>query len=345
MVIIAGKRAVFVAAAAAVLAFLIFRIGSPSLNIRASVSKTDVLIGDSLKYTLVITARSGTVVERPDIRAHLADFTFRDLKTSVEDFFRRRVYRYVCIFSRNDPGDYTIGPMKVRYREKGETGWREKKTRAFNITVRGVLPEQAGGGKIRMESGIAGAKGPIRSDGDDSGRDLDVGVSYRIKDAGGPKSVKAPLDIVFMALMGLAAAAFFAVLVSFIYDKVFRRKVPPMPPDAVALQKLKALENAGRPHPEGPREFCRAVSSALKEYLRARFGMEPLEKTATEFMSELDLIPGVDDGCKEKVREVLALCDLVKYAEYGSSPEELGVCLAHARDVIIKTRAEPKVTP
>lgn len=339
-------RTVIVLAAAAgiALAAWTFAARSAPLAVSAATDRSRILIGDTVRYTLTASARGDVSVEQPDLDAYFAAFTVRDKKRSVTESFGRRVYRYTYFFTKEDPGAYSAEPLAVRYKVRSEKEWREASVPGFTLTVQGLLsvavPRKA---TITIGGGMAGGrKYTPRSDGPDAGpggraEEVDTVFNYDIKDGPGPKTIMSAQDIVFMALIAVAAVIGGLALIFILYDRFFRPRVPPPPIDAAALEKLKGLEE--RFAKEGSvKEACSLLSAALVGYLRARFAMEPLEKTSREFLAELEGVQGVNASQRERVRAILTACDMVRYAAVAVPPAELTAAVIAARQVIDETK-------
>ena len=172
--------------------------------------------------------------------------------------------------------------------------------------------------------------------GDEHTMTIDSAFSYKIRESGDVKRVWTIQDLIFIAILLLAALVFSVAALTFVYDRLFRKEAPEIPPDALAADRLKALKL-----PAGDiiktKDFCFTLSFILKDYLKSRFGMEKLEKTTREFLSELERVSALGPGEREKTGKVLGLCDLVKYSDYTSSDAELPESASLAGDIISKT--------
>lgn len=329
--------AIFIAGAAAFL----FAGRMLPLKASASLSRTDVLIGDSMRYCLMVDARRDVSVEIPDLARYFEGFSIRNNKRTVEDIFGRRVYRYIYIIAKEDAGDFEVAPLEIRYKDKPGGDWRVQEVRGFDIRVRSVLGQEREYKKdIKIGSDMAAGPRGLAKESGDNGRTMTVDsvFDYRIKDAPRPKNILTLQDIVFLVLSGLAGLVALVALLTFIYDRVFRKKVPPVSIDIAALEKIKKLDPRHAVETSSPKDFCLVLSSVLKDYLRSRFSMEAREKTTREFLAELNGISGLADEYKKKVLEVLTLCDLVKYSGYASDESELSAGAAYAKTIVIDTR-------
>src|SRR3954452_22779673 len=95
--------------------------------------------------------------------------------------------------------------------------------------------------------------------------------------------------------------------------------VPIVPPHVRAKQRLaEALALIGQ-----PREFCTAVSDAIRQYLEERFSFHAPDRTTEEFLHELSATNLLLPDQKESLGDFLQRCDLVKFARYEPREPEL----------------------
>ena len=94
-------------------------------------------------------------------------------------------------------------------------------------------------------------------------------------------------------------------------------------PWETALRELSALKSWA-PLKEGRvEEYYVALSGIVRHYLEGRFGLRAPEMTTDEFFELMSRDGTLVREHKELVNEFLAHCDLVKFARYGPSSEEI----------------------
>lgn len=117
--------------------------------------------------------------------------------------------------------------------------------------------------------------------------------------------------------------------------KAIEAIVPPVPPHVRAKQRLAdALALIGQ-----PREFCIAVSDALRVYLEERFSFRAPERTTEEFLLDLKKTDLLMRDQKESLEDFLTRCDLVKFAKY--EPREAELRDLHASALRLVEETEP----
>ena len=90
-----------------------------------------------------------------------------------------------------------------------------------------------------------------------------------------------------------------------------------------------------------PREFCIAVSDALRVYLEERFQFSATERKTEEFLLDLKKTDLLLRDQKESLEEFLTRCDLAKFAKY--EPRELELRELHASALRLVEETEPSL--
>lgn len=106
---------------------------------------------------------------------------------------------------------------------------------------------------------------------------------------------------------------------------LWRRRKPAVedirrvPPDELARERLTAaLALLSQPE-----RFCTAVSEITRTYLEDRFGLRAPEQTTEEFLAELPRSAVLDVRHKDVLADFLTRCDLVKFARFEPTRDEL----------------------
>ena len=136
---------------------------------------------------------------------------------------------------------------------------------------------------------------------------------------------------------------------------------PPRPPWEVALERLDEVRHAGLLHVGRHAEYFDRVSDAVRGYLGARFGFDGLESTSDEILVALEKQAGgfvrIDVGSDlnapapgiplDEVRQFLAGCDLVKFANLTPSPDQCASALTSGEHIVRSTMpySTPGATP
>ncbi len=285
--------------------------------IESRAEPTTIRIGDVITYTVVVTHDESTEVQLPSPGENLGAFEIRDF----EPFRARKrdgevVEEAQFLISTFDVGDFVIPPVRILYRAKGDTSWREMRAQPISIHVESLNPDE---------------------DGD-------------IRDIKPPLTI--PFDwsrVVYWVLVGLvalgAAAAGF-----YVYRKKRRgesllpvRTEPPRPAHEVALEELDALYHSDLFEKGEWKLLHIRLSEAIRKYIEGRFEVPALEMTTFEILASFEGDGRLSEGTYECLRSFLEACDLVKFAKYEPSPDEVKQTFERAYKFVRETRpAEPE---
>jgi hypothetical protein len=123
------------------------------------------------------------------------------------------------------------------------------------------------------------------------------------------------------------------------------------PADEVALEKLDAIK-AQKIWKDGKvKEYQTDLTDVVREYIGRRFDVHSTEKTSDETLREvkpllvngnLSLVNGDGKDLYEKLRKMLQLADLVKFAKWHTTPDENESALTTAYDFVNQTKLTEK---
>ena len=137
----------------------------------------------------------------------------------------------------------------------------------------------------------------------------------------------------------IAAIAFLAVGVPLLV-RWWRRpeELPPVPPHVIAYEQMRKLIEDRLPENGKIEEYYVRLSDICRHYLENRFGLRAPEMTTEEFLMVMAETNFLAEAHKNLVREFLEHCDLVKFAKYGPSTEEMEEAFAAAKRLVDETR-------
>ena len=151
-----------------------------------------------------------------------------------------------------------------------------------------------------------------------------------IRDIRGPKPVPtSPLFYLAVACGALAAAA----AGWFAYDWWKNRPRTPAQIALARLEKARALMTAGK-----SREFSIEVSEIIRRYIETRFQVFAMNRTTEEFLHDL-MMPSdaLLSHHQDLLGEFLQHCDLVKFARWDLSTEDMNNLHRSACDFVTHT--------
>src|SRR6185436_9130169 len=106
-----------------------------------------------------------------------------------------------------------------------------------------------------------------------------------------------------------------------------------IPPHRKAKDRLRSAEELL----SDPYRFCSLVSDVVRVYLEERFDLHAPERTTEEFLYELTGNTVLNPQHKQLLEDFLTRCDLVKFARFEPSQEELRALLDSALRLIDET--------
>ena len=110
------------------------------------------------------------------------------------------------------------------------------------------------------------------------------------------------------------------------------------PADEVALEKLDAIK-AQKIWKDGKiKEYQTDLTDVVREYIGRRFDVQSTEKTSDETLREMKPILSEQRDLYERLKKMLQLADLVKFAKWHTTPDENEQGLLTAYDFVNETK-------
>lgn len=166
--------------------------------------------------------------------------------------------------------------------------------------------------------------------------------------------IKAPLEVQYsfldwlkdnwkLTLGIMAALAAISYLIYSLTKKkpapvvVEKKLVPKLPAHTIALQKLEKLKEKKLWQSDKVKQYHIELSEIIREYLENRFHISAMEQTTYEILQSLRTTP-LENGSSEKLRQLLTLSDLVKFAKEIPLATENEMCMSYAYEFIETTK-------
>lgn len=127
-------------------------------------------------------------------------------------------------------------------------------------------------------------------------------------------------------------------------EPVVQVSKPTIPPDVTALKQLKELKDKKLWQQEEVKQYHIELSDIVREYLEKRYAIKTHEKTTDEIFAGLKRIAITDEN-KSKLKHILVLADLVKFAKEKPLPAENEESLEIAIDFVVATKQTDKPAP
>ena len=271
-------------------------------DVRATVSKRTVTIGDRMLYTIEARYNNNISIVFPIFAdKKIGDFEIKDSGRSIKKgWFGRTVETRWYLIAAWDVGKYSVPEAQVFYTLKGETKRTSLPIKALEVSVESVLP-----------------KGAAITD---------------IKD------IKGPIHIPEIGKMLILAALIITVifLVIFVYHKIRQRK-PIRLPHETALEELQALKAAFLQSGD-IKSYYVGISDSVRRYIERAFSLRAPEMTTEEFLESLKSSASLSQEQKSLLRDFMGSCDLVKFAKYSATKDEAGLVITSAAKFIEETK-------
>jgi hypothetical protein len=104
-----------------------------------------------------------------------------------------------------------------------------------------------------------------------------------------------------------------------------------------AIRKLEELRLARVWQSGKVKQYHSSLTDIMKNYLKRRFGFDAPEMTSDEILDELK-VHNINQETTEKLKGVMQLADLVKFAKAQPTPLENDLSLEHCIDFVKETK-------
>ncbi len=293
------------------------------MRVTATLDSVRMLIGDQMNLKLEASYSAGesisnvdlTVLEEAEnIEVISTQSGWDTLTVAGETTVRRNI-----VFTIFESGSFFIPSIPFSYKKNGTTNTIA--TKELIINVDDVVPESP------QEAAVdTVALAPIKPIYVEPMTFEDV----------------APLLLTFL-LIGIIGG-----LIYFFYRRAQNKKLPPKkkviimdPAHVIAQRKLAELKAKQLWQNGLIKEYQSELTFIVREYLENRYGISALESTTYEILGDLKPIR-LSDEWKGKLREMLELADLVKFAKALPPESTHEKLMGYAVDFTEKTKLIPE---
>jgi len=288
------------------------------IEVKTTVDKNIVSIGDKIKYVINITKDKPIEIELPEFGQNLGNFAIKDFGSTKNGFWGKEKVSLWYVLDTYVTGKSSIPKAIIKYKGKKEKEWSQIETNELFIEVKSVL-EQAGG------------------------KDK-TGKIAQMKDIKGPLNLPSALILVLIsaALIVLLGAGVFAGLL--FRKKIEREKERARPADEIAYEQLEILKSRDYIAQGRIKEYYVEISDIIRHYMENRFKLKAPEMTTEEFLINVRDYSRLAVNHKVLLKEFLVCCDLVKFAKYAPPAEEMNSVFDSAKMFIDQTKEEKEET-
>jgi len=281
-----------------------------AVRLESRVDRDTVAVGDTIRYTLTVTAPENAAVVFPEYGDdRIGDFEIARVGLDRGEKDGVGIEESWYLLQGFETGEFTLPGARVTVSIDGEEEVLE--STPLVITVESVLEETEGEQDIK----------PIKP----------------------PVSLPVDYTWIFYLIGGIVLLI---VIVIFLVKKVFRRKEkiipvpPPLPAHVIAYEQLEKIKEENLPGRGMIKEYYSRVSNAARHYLENRFGLRAPERTTEEFLYDMASTDYLTVRQQDLVGEFLNECDLVKFARYGPTENEIERVYSAAVRLVDETKLE-----
>jgi len=281
-------------------------------QLKASVDNTNITVGDILQLNLEIKRPKAAGVAFPTIGPQLKDWIVRDSvrspsKENEPGWFSESLRLQLTIYKT---GDFEIPLLEVEVvHSNGE---------------KQVLTSDPI--KIKVQSVLSGDQEQLKG----IKAQADIPADYK------------PF-LLLLAALGALALIIYRAIHFFKNRKGIETFIPEetRSPEEIAREVIRALLARKLVQKGYLKEFYLELSEIVKRYLGLKLGVPSLERTTEEFSRDLRET-AVSWEEFQLIKEFLMDCDLVKFAKYRPSEEEIDRIVQRSFDIIDATEANKK---
>ncbi|HEY0029644.1 MAG TPA: hypothetical protein VGC65_02710 [Bacteroidia bacterium] len=173
------------------------------------------------------------------------------------------------------------------------------------------------------------------------------------------KDIKAPYEETYtwidwlkdnMYVVYIGAGILATIILIILLLRYFKKKKPEVvipeepkiPAHIIAFEKLDKLKEEKLWQEGKLKQYHSTLTDILREYIENRFKIQALEQTTDEILFGFRNV-AIDNESKSKLKQVLILADLVKFAKEQPLPGENEMSMTNSYDFINGTKREEEV--
>ncbi|MFI5219428.1 MAG: hypothetical protein ACHQNT_08050 [Bacteroidia bacterium] len=285
-------------------------IGQP-FSVRASIDSNVILIGKQVKLTLELTQQHSSKIQWaaiPDTIGKVEVIEKSKIDSVLSSDSISIIKRQHLLLTCFDSGYYVIPPFRFTDLSNTDTLTNFAETQPLLLTV----------------------------------NTLAVDTTRAIKDIKAPVIVPLSWQDFLPWLIGLLLLV--AIIIGVLYlRKRFKKKPvvafekPKRPAHEIALEELKKLEEEKLWQQGNFKYYHTRLTDIIRIYLWHRYDLDAMEMTSDEILSSTT-VKGFPAEIFEKLKFMLTLADLVKFAKAIPVASENEQCLANGYDLIFATK-------
>jgi hypothetical protein len=277
-------------------------------EIHTEVDKKEVSFGGRVKLRVFSEEIQGVEMlfpEAPQISGHFTTIVSSELKKRI---FGKNPRGREYVLGIYTTGTHVIPPVEVKYRRGPGQKWESLYSRQVPVIVKSLIEEDS--------EDIKDVKGIVRPE------------SFFLRN----------LVIGVLLIVPLAAGLLFYIFRKRREALLSRENGPVVPAHEIAYSQLSRLKAMELYKKDKVKEFYTFLSDILRHYLENRFTYRAPEMTTQEFIENMRAFPALAEEEKQLLRNFLTRSDMIKFAQYRSTPLEMVDSLKMVEDFVDRTR-------
>lgn len=281
-----------------------------TISVQTGVDKSVIHIGDYIKYYIIIKYSEDIKPLPPRPGANLGQFDIKDynvieLEKTEEGVLQKKIEYTITTYFL---GEFEIPAVEIEYIDKnGNKGVVKSEPMIIKVV-------------------------PVKRRPDDKDD---------IRDIKNPIYIKTYLwlyILITVLLIGIVAyAVYWYIKRKPALKEEIKEEVKRLPEDIEALNKIEALESKGYLENGQIKQFYFELSEIIREYLSRRYQIPTLERTTSEVLHDLEKVIYGSELYK-KFYNFFYECDMVKFAKYIPTKNQLNSIIPLAKELIEKTK-------
>lgn len=281
------------------------------VTLTVALDRDTVSIADTICLTIEVLAEDGIDVRMPAFGDKLSEFTIRDYRSwpaAPQD--GKKLWKQEYDLEIYLSGKYDIPALTVAFQDLREDA-KDKAER--HVTSEPIT--------ITVNSLLEGDFDPTT-----------------FRDIKGPLALSEPAAPQRLWIIGIAAVVV-GLLVWVLWRRRRRQQQPAIviPAHEWALARLRELKGRGLIEQGQVHEFYFELSDIVRQYIERRFSLRAPERTTEEFLEDMKRDPTLSAQHKQVLREFLEAADMVKFAMYQPSGDQIDEALEAAQDFVHQT--------
>ncbi len=317
------------------------------LTVRLALDRKEITLADTVRLVIDARCETGYRAELPALGAELGEFGIQDygFEPPLLEDDGTVLNRHWYVLEPFLSGDYEIPAVTVKF----------FKEESLPSEGEGEVPSGQEKDKVGQAGEEAAAADAEQETYELATEPQTVKVTSLVgeareklvlRDIKGATPIPAPGWREILPIAGPAALILAGAVAGIIIFMRRRRArpAPPVPAHEIAYLSLEKLIAEQLIEEGRIKEFYFRVTAIIRTYIENRFGLHAPEETTEEFLADLAGSDALQERNKGLLAQFLEHCDLVKFAKYGPSQEEIQGVFNTTKAFIEETKAEQSVT-